>query len=44
MDFAVNGEQAVVLAKAVAFDLIFMDFNMPLMDGLTATALIREDE
>ena len=44
VDFAVNGREAVVLAKAIAFDLIFMDFQMPLMDGVTATALIREEE
>ncbi len=44
VDFAVNGQQAVLLAKAIAFDLIFMDFHMPLMDGLAATALIREEE
>ena len=44
VDFAVNGEQAVVIAKAIAFDLILMDFQMPLMDGLTATALIRQEE
>ncbi len=44
VDFAVNGEQAVLVAKAIAFDLILMDFHMPLMDGLAATALIREHE
>ncbi|HEY2658150.1 MAG TPA: response regulator [Caulobacteraceae bacterium] len=44
VDFAVNGAQAVVVAKAVAFDLILMDFNMPLMDGMTAAKLIRDGE
>ncbi len=44
VDFAVNGEQAVQIAKSIAFDLILMDFHMPLMDGLAATALIREYE
>lgn len=44
VDFAVDGRQAVTMAKAVAFDLILMDLVMPLMDGLEATALIRQDE
>ncbi|MFK0299122.1 ATP-binding protein [Brevundimonas sp. NPDC090276] len=39
---AENGQLAVDLAKSQRFDLIIMDVNMPVMDGLTATRLIRE--
>ncbi|MNS43630.1 Autoinducer 2 sensor kinase/phosphatase LuxQ [compost metagenome] len=39
---AENGQLAVQLAKSQRFDLIIMDVNMPVMDGLTATQLIRE--
>lgn len=37
-----NGEEAVALAKQQTFDIILMDCQMPVMDGLTATAKIRE--
>ena len=39
---AENGQLAVDLARSQRFDLIIMDVNMPVMDGLTATRLIRE--
>ena len=40
---AENGQMAVEIAKDQPFDLIIMDVNMPVMDGLTATRLIRDD-
>ncbi|PZQ43187.1 MAG: hybrid sensor histidine kinase/response regulator, partial [Phenylobacterium zucineum] len=39
---AENGQIAVDLAADQGFDLIIMDVNMPVMDGLSATRLIRE--
>lgn len=39
---AENGQVAVDIAKGQTFDLIIMDVNMPVMDGLTATRMIRE--
>ena len=39
---AENGEIAVAMSAEQTFDLIVMDVNMPVMDGLTATRLIRE--
>lgn len=39
---AENGRIAVDVTAIQAFDLIIMDVNMPVMDGLTATRMIRE--
>jgi CheY-like chemotaxis protein/HPt (histidine-containing phosphotransfer) domain-containing protein len=39
-----NGREAVSLAANGKFDLVFMDVQMPEMDGLAATAAIREGE
>ncbi|OYX58518.1 MAG: hybrid sensor histidine kinase/response regulator [Brevundimonas subvibrioides] len=38
---AENGQIAVDMAGKQRFDLIIMDVNMPVMDGLSATRLIR---
>jgi len=39
---AADGRQAVEAALRVCPDLILMDLNMPVMDGLAATERIRE--
>jgi signal transduction histidine kinase/ActR/RegA family two-component response regulator len=39
---AENGQIAVDMALSQAFDLIVMDVNMPVMDGLSATRMIRQ--
>jgi CheY-like chemotaxis protein len=36
-----NGQEALSLMKKAVFDLVFMDVQMPIMDGFTATKLIR---
>jgi signal transduction histidine kinase/CheY-like chemotaxis protein len=41
---AENGQIAVAMAGEQPFDLIIMDVNMPVMDGLTATRAIRAEE
>lgn len=38
---AENGQEALDIAATDAFDLIIMDVNMPVMDGLTATRALR---
>jgi CheY-like chemotaxis protein len=42
--FVENGQLAVETAKAQKFDLILMDAQMPVMDGLKAAKLIRDAE
>lgn len=42
---AEQGQQAIErIASGELFDLILMDVNMPIMDGITATSLIRQRE
>jgi CheY-like chemotaxis protein len=39
-----NGEEALQLWRHASYDLIFMDIEMPVMDGLSAVAAIRAIE
>ena len=40
---AVNGREAIDLIMQQPFDLVLMDLQMPVMDGLTAVEIIRSD-
>ncbi len=39
---AENGEEAIALLEAEQFDGVLMDMQMPVMDGVTATRIIRK--
>ena len=40
---AIDGKQGVEMARAQRPDIILMDKNMPVMDGLEATRILKED-
>ena len=44
VEIAVNGEEVAAKAERNRYDLILMDCQMPVVDGYTATSVIRERE
>jgi PAS domain S-box-containing protein len=44
VDVADNGEEAVLACQRTAYAAVFMDGQMPVLDGFEATARIREHE
>jgi len=43
VDLAENGQVALERVRAAQYDVVLMDMQMPVMDGVTATKLIRQD-
>ncbi len=43
VSIAINGRECVDRVHAEAFDLVLMDIQMPVMDGLAATKLLRAE-
>ena len=43
-DLSINGMEAISLTQQKQYDMILMDINMPIIDGVEATNIIRKDK
>ena len=42
VDEAENGQKALEMIKSTPYDMVFMDIQMPVMDGLTAMCILKD--
>lgn len=42
-DIAINGEEAISQLREKSYDIVLMDVRMPVLDGISATKIIRND-
>ena len=42
VDIAADGEKAIAMLEQAAYDLVLMDMQMPVMDGVSATRALRQ--
>ncbi len=43
LDIAHNGQEALTMLKSIQYDLVLMDIQMPIMDGLSTSKAIRKN-
>jgi two-component system sensor histidine kinase/response regulator len=44
VDIASNGQEAIIALSSTRYDLVLMDQQMPVLDGISTTALIRSQK